>query len=80
MDDVLWYSTDTLPGTSGAPITNCSMQHAKFNQTKALWQRLEQHVLEQSVTANTFAAQVLTGPDPRSRGPVLRVQDLQSAY
>lgn len=70
--DALQSAADTLH------FTNCSMQHAKFNQTKALWQGLEQHVLEQSVKANTFAAQVLTGPVLDPGDPVWeRFKDVQ---
>ncbi len=43
-------------------FTNCTPQHSKFNQGKELWQGLERHVLEDSVEANVFGAQVFTGP------------------
>ena len=42
--------------------SNCTPQHSAFNQGKQLWQGLERHVLEGSVAANNFSAQVLTGP------------------
>jgi endonuclease G len=43
-------------------FTNCTPQHSAFNQGKQLWQGLERHVLEDSISAATFAAQVFTGP------------------
>lgn len=55
-DAALQSAADTLH------FTNCTPQHARFNQSKALWQGLEQEVLEQSIRANAFRAQVLTGP------------------
>lgn len=42
--------------------TNCTPQHAKFNQSKVLWQGVERHILEQSIEAEGFRAQVFTGP------------------
>ena len=62
--DALQSGADTLH------FTNCSPQHARFNQSKTWWQGLEQHVLEQAIEAGPFAAQVFTGPvlddgDPR---------------
>jgi endonuclease G len=42
--------------------TNCTPQHSGFNQSKELWQGLERHVLEDSLEANVFGAQVFTGP------------------
>lgn len=49
-------------GADTLHFTNCSPQHARFNQSKELWQGLEQHVLEQAIEAGPFAAQVFTGP------------------
>jgi endonuclease G len=42
--------------------TNCTPQHSGFNQSKELWQGLERHILEDSLEAEVFAAQVFTGP------------------
>ena len=42
--------------------SNCTPQHAGFNQSKALWQGLERHILEDSLKAKVFGAQVFTGP------------------
>lgn len=42
--------------------TNCTPQHERFNQSKELWQGIEQYVLEQSVKDDAFRAQVITGP------------------
>lgn len=56
VSDAIQSAADTLHWT------NCSMQHAKFNQTKTFWQGLEQHILELSVKAKAFEAKVFTGP------------------
>lgn len=70
--DALQSAADTLH------FTNCSMQHAKFNQTKTFWQGLEQHVLEQSVKSNAFEAKVFTGPVLDPGDPVWdRFKDIQ---
>ncbi|HEX7943929.1 MAG TPA: DNA/RNA non-specific endonuclease, partial [Phenylobacterium sp.] len=50
--------------------TNCTPQHSGFNQSKQLWQGLERHILEDSVEANVFAAQVFTGPVLADDDPV----------
>lgn len=42
--------------------SNCSPQHAKFNELGYLWQNLEKHILEGSIKAKKFGAQVMTGP------------------
>ena len=42
--------------------TNCTPQHARFNESAQLWQGLERHILEQAVDKNGFRAQVITGP------------------
>ncbi len=43
-------------------FTNCTPQHAKFNQNKEVWQGIERHLLESAIIANQFKAQVITGP------------------
>jgi endonuclease G len=59
-------------------FTNCSPQHAKFNQGKQLWQGLEQHVLEQSIKSENFAANIFTGPVLDAGDPVWdRYKDIQ---
>jgi endonuclease G len=42
--------------------TNCTPQHAKFNQNKEIWQGIERHVLELSIVEGHFNAQIITGP------------------
>ncbi|MCV2354025.1 DNA/RNA non-specific endonuclease [Paucibacter sp. B2R-40] len=42
--------------------TNCTPQHAQFNQNKQLWQGIERHLLEGAVELQSFRAQVITGP------------------
>jgi endonuclease G, mitochondrial len=42
--------------------TNCTPQHARFNQNKEIWQGIERHILENAIVANHFKAQVITGP------------------
>jgi endonuclease G len=42
--------------------TNCTPQHAQFNQNKEIWQGIERHVLENSIVNGEFNAQIITGP------------------
>jgi endonuclease G len=51
--------------------TNCTPQHAKFNEGKQLWQGIERHILEDAVAQNNFRAQVITGPIFDDKDPVL---------
>ena len=51
--------------------TNCTPQHAQFNESAKLWQGLEKHILEQAVDKNGFRAQVITGPVFDAKDPVL---------
>jgi endonuclease G, mitochondrial len=58
--------------------TNCTPQQAKFNETRTYWQGLEQDILEQSIEAKAFAAQVFTGPVLAADDPVWdRFPDIQ---
>lgn len=58
--------------------TNCTPQHSGFNQSRELWQGLERHILEGSLQANRFAAQVITGPVLDAGDPVWeRFPDIQ---
>jgi endonuclease G len=50
--------------------TNCVPQHERFNQNKELWQGIERYILEQSVKADKFRAQVITGPILAEDDPV----------
>lgn len=43
-------------------FTNCAPQHARFNQSRATWQGLERHLLEDSIAREDFRAIVITGP------------------
>lgn len=52
--------------------TNCTPQHARFNESAQLWQGLEKHILEKAVVANGFRAQVITGPVFDAHDPVLQ--------
>ena len=54
--DALAAATDTNHWT------NCTPQHARFNEGKQLWQGIERHILEDAVDQNHFRAQVITGP------------------
>lgn len=65
-DDAIASAADTCHWT------NCTPQHAKFNQGSQLWQGLERHILEGAVDADHFRAQVITGPVFDSKYPVLR--------
>ena len=51
--------------------TNCTPQHAKFNESKELWQGIERHILEDAVAPERFRAQVITGPVFDPKDPVL---------
>lgn len=42
--------------------TNCTPQHARFNQNKEIWQGIERYLLEQSIVEGHVNAQVITGP------------------
>jgi endonuclease G len=50
--------------------TNCTPQHAKFNQNKQLWQGLEGFVLESGLLQGKFDVQVFTGPILEEDDPV----------
>ena len=52
--------------------TNCTPQHAKFNEGKELWQGIERHILEEAVAPERFRAQVITGPVFDSKDPILK--------
>jgi endonuclease G len=42
--------------------TNCTPQHAQFNQNREIWQGIERYVLEESIRGGNFNAQIFTGP------------------
>jgi endonuclease G len=42
-------------------FTNCAPQHSRFNQSKAIWQGIERHILEESIKSEKFNAQIITG-------------------
>lgn len=58
--------------------TNCSPQHAIFNQDKHpdnsihLWQGLERYILEETAKHDQFKVQVITGPIFGAADPVFR--------
>jgi endonuclease G, mitochondrial len=59
-------------------FTNATPQHARFNQSKQLWQGLERHLLEDSIQREDFKATVFTGPILREDDPVYaRAKDIQ---
>jgi endonuclease G, mitochondrial len=43
-------------------FTNCTPQHAGFNQSRQIWQGIERHVLEEAIVKGKYNAQILTGP------------------
>lgn len=70
--DALASAADTLHWT------NCSPQHARFNEARQFWQGLEQNVLEQAIAADAFRALVFTGPVLDEGDPVWdRYKDVQ---
>jgi endonuclease G len=50
--------------------TNCTPQHERFNQDKALWQGIERYLLEERILEGEFNTQVLTGPVLEEDDPV----------
>lgn len=72
-EDLEFGKTWTVALASAADTchwTNCVPQHERFNQSKELWQGIERYILEQSVQADKFRAQVLTGPILAEDDPV----------
>ncbi|WP_395740587.1 DNA/RNA non-specific endonuclease [Prosthecobacter sp.] len=69
MKDAMQSAADTCHWT------NCTLQHAKFNETQEWWQGLEKHVLENSVEedAKGFRAQIITGPVFSDKDPVFPI-------
>jgi len=43
-------------------FTNCTPQHAGFNQSREIWQGIERHVLENAIVKGKYNAQIFTGP------------------
>lgn len=64
-DEALGAAADTCHWT------NCSPQHARFNEGRELWQGIERHILEEAVDEDHFRAQVITGPVFGTQDPVL---------
>ena len=71
----LEFGTDAKTALAAAADTchwtNCTPQHARFNENAQLWQGLERHILEKAVSINRFRAQVITGPIFSADDPVL---------
>ena len=65
-DDAIASAADTCHWT------NCTPQHARFNESAQLWQGLERHILEDAVDADHFRAQVITGPVFDAKDPTLK--------
>lgn len=58
--------------------TNCTPQHAKFNQNKELWQGIERYLLEGAIKTGKYHTQVFTGPILDEDDPVYeRVPGIQ---
>ena len=53
--------------------TNRAPQHQNFNRQGYLWQDLELHILENSIKANNFRAQVITGPVLAQNDPIFKL-------
>jgi endonuclease G len=60
------YGSTRLKALESAADTchwsNCTPQHARFNQNRALWQGIERHLFEDGIQLDQFRAQVITGP------------------
>lgn len=60
------YGSTRLKALESAADTchwsNCTPQHARFNQNKELWQGIERHLFEDGIQLDKFRAQVITGP------------------
>lgn len=52
--------------------TNCTPQHARFNQNKQVWQGIERYILEQAILEDNVNATVVTGPILDEGDPVYR--------
>ncbi|MEJ0086749.1 MAG: DNA/RNA non-specific endonuclease [Pseudomonadota bacterium] len=64
-EDLEFGKTAKIALTSAADTchwTNCTPQHAKFNQNREIWQGIERHILEDTVLTGNLSAQVITGP------------------
>lgn len=73
-EDLEFGVDQTQARTSAADTchwTNCTPQHARFNESAKLWQGLEKHILERAVDKDGFRAQVITGPVFDPKDPVL---------
>lgn len=50
--------------------TNCTPQHERFNQNKALWQGIERYLLEERIRNDDLNTQIFTGPVFEEDDPV----------
>lgn len=63
-------------------LTNSTPQHSHFNRSNlaGIWGRIEEHILEKSVIADRFAAQVFNGPVLDDHDPILAGVDEKFAH
>jgi len=72
LDDAFASAADTCHWT------NCTPQHANFNQNKELWQGIERFLLEGAIKQGKYQTQVFTGPILDEDDPVYeRFPDIQ---
>ncbi|HSD37226.1 MAG TPA: DNA/RNA non-specific endonuclease [Rhodocyclaceae bacterium] len=72
-EDLEYGATRTAALVSAADtchFSNCTPQHARFNQNKSLWQGIERYLLESSIQHEAFRAQIMTGPILAEDDPV----------
>lgn len=71
-EDLEFGKTPTLALSSAGDtchFTNCTPQHAGFNQNREIWQGIERHVLEEAIIQGQYNAQIFTGPIFDDRDP-----------
>jgi endonuclease G len=63
-------------------LTNSTPQHSNLNRSNlaGIWGRIEEHILEKSVIADHFAAQVFNGPVLEENDPILAGSDEKFAH
>jgi endonuclease G len=74
-EDPNWGSLAQQANDDTFHYTNCGLQHAGMNRSKALWQGLENYILDSARTQG-FRACVFTGPILANDDPALGMDDV----
>ncbi|MEP0913096.1 DNA/RNA non-specific endonuclease [Leptolyngbya sp. GB1-A1] len=77
--DPVWGSQARRANDDSFHFTNCSPQHAKFNQGQDLWQGLENYILDNADARNRKVT-VFTGPVMDDQDPIYRGVRLPLAF